>query len=395
MKQPKFKMDDIDYLFIFDYYDYPLSFITKKINDEYCFFYFIDFGTYLFKPLSLKDIILIFSDIPTKHLLNEFLNDNSFQVIEQDNEKNNLILKSINEYELEKNLKINDYFPSDDSKFESDFISGRTFSRLTNSYEEYFPDLFKNKDLTIKLIDSDNSHSSNPDTVISAIKLVKTFIDGHKEHLKDDLNYPNEILQITPFSPGSFNINFELSHPEKTTLFEYYDEINFDEFILFFDSIGHVSPEVLYEDFIYENKDIVKATEEFYQDIKKSNVKIELLNNKKTKFSTLSHNEKTDEYFEKFASFASKTDVAKTLEEVFKFKGTVASASKIRNHITLELIGSVIKARFSKELFSEIKKQEKIVSVSKEMSGKYKKITSLDSEDNEIGVKYEIFDFIQ
>lgn len=395
MKQPKFKMDNIEYLFIFDYYDSPLSFITKKINGNYYFLYFIDFGTYFSKPLSIKDIILLFSNIPTKDILNVFLKDSNSKIIEQESNGDGLFLKSIKEYELERNLIITDYFPSDDSKFESDFVSGHKFPHLTDNYEKYFPDLFKNKNLTIKLIDNNNSHSSDPDIIVSTIELIKTFIKGHKEYLKDSLTYPNEVLQIKSFSPGSFNINFELSQPEETTLFEFHDEQTFDEFILFFDSLGDVSPEEVYENYIFENKDIVKATEDFYKNVKKSQVKIELINSKKTKFSTLTYSDKIDEYFEEFASLATKNEVAKTIEEEFNFKGTVASASKRRNHITIELIDSVINAKFTRELFSEIKNQEKIVSISKEMGGKYKKTISLDNNNNEVGVKYEIFEYKQ
>lgn len=394
MKQPKFKIDDIDYLFIFDYYDYPLSFISKKIEGNYYFFYFIDDYTYFIKRLSIKDISLVFTDVSTRNILEEFKVAEDFNIMEYNTSSDKTLIKTIAEYELEKNVNIEEFFPDEESKFEEDQISGKSFTLLKESYTEFFPDIFKNRDLTVKLIDKDNSNLSNPDIVISTIRLMESYFDGHKEHLGDSLIYPNDKLKMSPFSPGSFNINFKLSEPEETTLFEYHDSLNFDNFILFFDSLINVPPEIVYEDLIYENKEIVKATEQFYHAIKKSNVKIELLNNKKTKFSTLSHSEKADKYFEEFASYASKSEVVDTKEDILKFKGIVTSGSNTRNRITIELLSGRISAKFSKELFKEIKDREKIISLS-EMKGKYKKIVSLDSDNNEIDVKYEIVEFTQ
>ncbi|HEL1154603.1 TPA: hypothetical protein TVK01_001806, partial [Streptococcus equi subsp. zooepidemicus] len=67
-----FDFELVEYLYIFDYYDIPLSFITKKIDDKYYFVYAIDFDTFFVKPLSVKNLKLLFSNITTHELLQEF-----------------------------------------------------------------------------------------------------------------------------------------------------------------------------------------------------------------------------------------------------------------------------------------------------------------------------------
>ena len=81
MSNVNFDIESIEYLYIFDYYDFPLSFITKKINGKYYFFYYLDFETYFVKALSIKDINLIFSDISTRSLLENFYNQEDFFVL--------------------------------------------------------------------------------------------------------------------------------------------------------------------------------------------------------------------------------------------------------------------------------------------------------------------------
>lgn len=82
MKKSKFNLEDVEYLLIFDYYDYPLSFISKKIKGIYYFFYFIDYSTFFIKPLSIKDISLIFSGSGVKEILEEFEKASDFEIIQ-------------------------------------------------------------------------------------------------------------------------------------------------------------------------------------------------------------------------------------------------------------------------------------------------------------------------
>ena len=77
--------ESVEYLYIFDYYDIPLSFITKKIDDKYYFVYAIDFDTFFVKPLSIKNLKTLFSDISTNTLLQEFYLEDDFSILKREN----------------------------------------------------------------------------------------------------------------------------------------------------------------------------------------------------------------------------------------------------------------------------------------------------------------------
>ncbi|HEL1169998.1 TPA: hypothetical protein TVK14_001999, partial [Streptococcus equi subsp. zooepidemicus] len=125
----------------------------------------------------------------------------------------------------------------DDSKFEHDFISGKSFNILCSEYTTTFSDVLNNKQLTIKLVDNHNSHSADLSVVTKAINLMEDFIEGTKEFLRGHDVFPKGKLVLTPFTPGSFNINFELVRPDEVTLFEDEFELYFDDFIVFTESI--------------------------------------------------------------------------------------------------------------------------------------------------------------
>ena len=175
--------ESVEYLYIFDYYDIPLSFITKKIDDKYYFVYAIDFDTFFVKPLSIKNLKTLFSDISTNTLLQEFYLEDDFSILKREN--NNIFVKyGVKIFELENNINASEYFPEDDSKFERDLISGKSFNMLCSEYATTFSDILNNKQLTIKLVDSYNSHSADLDVVSKAINLMENFIEGSKVFLR-------------------------------------------------------------------------------------------------------------------------------------------------------------------------------------------------------------------
>ena len=51
---------------------------------------------------------------------------------------------------------------------------------LCSEYATTFSDILNNKQLTIKLVDSYNSHSADLDVVAKAINLMENFIEGQK-----------------------------------------------------------------------------------------------------------------------------------------------------------------------------------------------------------------------
>ncbi|HEM6145327.1 TPA: hypothetical protein U2D27_000934 [Streptococcus suis] len=388
-----FDFESIEYLYIFDYYDIPLSFITKKIDDKYYFVYAIDFDTFFVKPLSVKNLKLLFSDITTHELLQEFYSEDDFSILRRETD-NTFTTKNVKLFELENNINVSEYFPEDDSKFERDFISGKSFNTLCSEYTTTFSDVLNNKQLTIKLVDNHNSNSADLAVVTKAINLMDNFIEGTKEFLRGHSVFPNGKLVLTPFTPGSFNINFELVRPEEVTLFEDEFELYFDDFIVFTESINHKEASDVYSDVIFEDKKIVKSFIEFYNVIKENELTV-TLEKDKNKLSTIIVNEQSDKFIHDLGSLIQKQDDSEMISEVFDFEGIVSSASNARNNVSIRTLSGSVKAKFSKELFGEIRRMDRTISVSSEIQGQWLKQTFLDEKRNVIAEKYEILNFVQ
>ncbi|HEM3648942.1 TPA: hypothetical protein U1C40_001591, partial [Streptococcus suis] len=289
---------------------------------------------------------------------------------------------------------VSEYFPEDDSKFERDFISGKSFNTLCSEYTTTFSDVLNNKQLTIKLVDNHNSNSADLAVVTKAINLMDNFIEGTKEFLRGHSVFPNGKLVLTPFTPGSFNINFELVRPEEVTLFEDEFELYFDDFIVFTESINHKEASDVYSDVIFEDKKIVKSFIEFYNVIKENELTV-TLEKDKNKLSTIIVNEQSDKFIHDLGSLIQKQDDSEMISEVFDFEGIVSSASNARNNVSIRTLSGSVKAKFSKELFGEIRRMDRTISVSSEIQGQWLKQTFLDEKRNVIAEKYEILNFVQ
>lgn len=392
MENITFKTKDIEPLYIFEYYDSPIIFISNRIDEDYYFFYLIDDNQYFLKTLSAKDINLIFSSYYIKDFLDEFLKSDDFKIIEFKTD-DKAILFTIDEFEKILGESIESCLPENEIRFEYEYVNKIPFLDLKDSYKNSFPELFNNQQLIFKLRDEKNSNTANPSVVLHAIELMKLYISEKKKYLNDHSIFPNENLVLLPFSPGSFNINFELSLPKEVSIFEE-DQLDFDDFIMFIDSLGSDSPEVIYEELIYESSTIIKAASEFYNEMKEYNLEVELLNHDK-KLARIAPNPKIEKTLSELESISKTSEEGKEIREELKFKGEVLSATKKRNNISIALAGSSVNASFKKELFKEIKDSIKPVTISKEISGIWEKITIIDDNDQEIRSKYRILEYKQ
>lgn len=392
MAKMQFNANSIDYKYIFEYYDFPLAFISDKIEDYYYFFYFIDDNQYFIKPLSIKNIELIFSRTPIRDILNEFLKEDNFQVIEfvTESEAN---LYTIKEFESYQSEVIEVCFPEPDLEFEYEYSRNLDFLEVVDTYKEDFSDIFYSKNLTIRLKDDINSHFALPEIVIGAIEFIKVYIEQNVSLLADSSIFPNDQLRIAPFSPGSFNVNFKLIKPDEVSIFEE-NELYFDDFILFMDSIDTVDSEILFKELLHENKTILHASERFYKQVKDSQTEIEILSNS-SKMVAITPSESVDRKFEELHALSQRIDEADLLINDESFEGIVKSANNTRNTVSIEVLGSSIKAKFKKEIFQNIKDLKQSVSISKEIRGIWQKTSFIDKEGIEVNTKYEILEFHQ
>ncbi|HEL1121652.1 TPA: hypothetical protein TVG15_001589, partial [Streptococcus equi subsp. zooepidemicus] len=113
------------------------------------------------------------------------------------------------------------------------------------------------------------------------------------------------------------------------------------------------------------------------------------------KLSTIVVNEQSDKFIHDLNSLVQKQDDLEMISEVFDFEGIVSSASNARNNVTIKTLSGSVRAKFSNELFGEIKRMDRTISVSSEIHGQWLKQTFLDENRTVITEKYEILNFVQ
>ena len=134
-------VSDLKSIFVFDYYDFPLFFISKNTSTKkYYFFYFIDTEVYFFKELTRLDISLIFNGISIRNILQHFYDDGSLKIINFKSANNKVI--EIRDFLINHDEAIEELFPEDNEFIEYDEINNLSFEELRLSFENYFPGTF-------------------------------------------------------------------------------------------------------------------------------------------------------------------------------------------------------------------------------------------------------------
>lgn len=394
MREIKINEKGIRPKFVFEYYDLPLVFISERLNGNYYFFYLIDDNIYFRKPLSSQDIKLIFESQNILSILKEFISSDNFEIIEfLTNDA--ATIYSVSEYVKKSGIDVKDFFPDEDIKFEYEYLKGVSFDRLKVQYEKEFPELFTAKNLTIKLKDSDNSYLAKPSMVLRTIEWVETFIKEQINFLNANNSFTYENLKLLPFTPGSFNINFELSKPDQISLFESVsEEMSFEDIVDFISHIEEYSVQSIYENYLFESPKIVKATNDFYNEMKESEIAV-WISKGEDNWVSFNSSSALDEKMKELQTLSKENKSGKESIEILTFEGEVRSASKMRNTISIGVNGKTILAQYTDSLFNEIKESNRFVSVSCKITGQWQKLSTRDECGEEISSRYIITDFTQ
>ncbi len=388
-------VSDLKSIFVFDYYDFPLFFISKNTSTKkYYFFYFIDTEVYFFKELTRLDISLIFNGISIRNILQHFYDDGSLKIINFKSANNKVI--EIRDFLINHDEAIEELFPEDNEFIEYDEINNLSFEELRLSFENYFPELFNVKDITLRLIDKENSNQLSADSVLTSIEYVKNIFNGIKSMLQDKNKFTDTNLDIAAFSRGSFKIDFTLSEEDQGNIFG--NEVYFDEMISFMDfldnppknEIGFDTSELIYK------KEFILATNDYYKFLEEENLVAEFYN-KDVEIGVLKESSNLSKNLSEMTRIIREEEkVIIREEEYLNIKGEVLSANKSRNHfkIASDKYGDV-SGIFEKELFKDIKASVKQITVSKRISARVNKIVENNSTNTINKVTYILMDFDQ
>lgn len=107
-------LQSIEYEFIFDYYDLPLSFIAFVNNENYLFYY-MDDNSYFVSKLAKKDVESLSEHKDLTIFFHQLVNDNRIELIAFNHEDESIVLTNV------LNREMRDCFPTISNKIECDF----------------------------------------------------------------------------------------------------------------------------------------------------------------------------------------------------------------------------------------------------------------------------------
>lgn len=380
-----------DYIFIFDYYDIPLFFISKnEEQSSYYLFYFFDYNEYFFSELDKQKIELLFSGKDIRSILLELQKNESLSVMKFNDNDTELI--PVEDFFNAISLSFEDVLPDEGEYIEFDRLTEKKYDELKDNYQEYFPEFFNLKDLTLRLVNQQNSNHFPVDIVLESINYIKKVFEDYKERLST--NKSETTLEIAAISPGSLKIDFTLRDAPQMTLFE--EVSNFDELIDFINNLKFGEGENLSKQEIIINKSIINATNEFYNLLEDEKLSVEFISNNKV----MTELRQSDEMKRNLKNFYDviKEEIKDTIvtEEVLSIRGEVLSANKSRNHFKIKTLEyGDISGIFEKNLFKRIKNSEEQITVSKNISATLKKVVESQPEFSIMKVKYILESFIQ
>lgn len=151
----KINISDLIPVFIFDYFDMPLFFISRdESNLKSYLFYLIDDDIFFVSEINRKTLTLLFDGGTTRNFLDDLIKNNQLFVLFVDGE--NYEVKSIQEAESNLGESYEEWLPEEQLYIEHDYVTGREMKSLEKTYTEFFPEIYNNEDASIQTIDKMN-----------------------------------------------------------------------------------------------------------------------------------------------------------------------------------------------------------------------------------------------
>lgn len=373
---------NLEYKYIFDYFDMPLSFIGK-INNKNYLFYYIDETTFFIVELTFsltkelskyKNLTYFFSEVIEEDdlkIVSLDYNNEAITYLTSDNLKEDL------SYYLPKSGSIIDYDYYENKEIESDYD-------LTSKLE--FP--IESKDITIRITDTDNSSIYK----VSTIEKITKFISKSFETIKSN-TISKEELFLEPYAPGSFKIKF-LVRQNEIDLFDW-EEVSFSSLLNIVMELNYSGKESLNLDIVKDEKNIelIEYTNDIYNELKNEQISLQFYkkevgnNNYLTK---LSPNPITDNNMSVFTEAIDKYKATNTEVTIENIHTKFVTGSVIYNQATILVNQERIRVKFDKDLFKKIKEGEIRLILDNQLEVNLKIETEKDSNGEVISKKHTI-----
>lgn len=356
----KIKYEDLkqyEAVHIFDYYDFPLFFISESPSKELFLNYYIEdidqkIDKWLFGRITIKElkdlterrlsVLTLLNRLYTrKRLYHLFINSIpsqervEFELVEQHN------------FDEES-------FPEEDFYVEYDFVTKQHFV----SIEE---DVIDSSKFKMVLKDDQNSHDISLDLLLKVLGNLKNSLNEMAndiaEKLWGDISEYKINLRVDSLQPSSFGIYLK-TEPTEADLFEV-PEKSLSTLFEFIDDIQHKSPKEIEDqidlDEVY-SIETIKGVKNLLRDIIENDLTLAL--QAKTKKQTQNIEVKFDKESYSKIDILNKIlkDKSQSYSEEFEVEGVLTSINTTYNkfRITTTTVGDV-SGKMSREMFSELK----------------------------------------
>jgi len=383
----------------FEYYDFPLFFISKSPNNVLFLNYYIEeisenVDKWLFSRITNKERKdLIEQRLSVLNLLNHLLKKQRLYHLYVETNLN----------ELNKEVKIElvnssnfdpESFPEEDFFVEYDFVTKRNLVRI-----EY--DLIDSSRFKIVLKDPNNSHDIGLDLFIEVLSNLKKSINDIANDIGSKLigeksNYPIN-LRVDSFQPSSFGVWLR-TEPLEADLFEV-PEKSLNNLFELIDDIEHKNPSEIEEQIDIDEEyslETIKSVKKLLKDIQENEFSLKL--EATTKSDKLDKQVKFDK--DSYSKLDILTNILRKKNEKYtekiELEGLLTSVNTTNNNFRISTSTGDIGGRMSKDLFKRLKNDKNIkFRVPSQIKATVEKEVVKDYVQDEHSEKFILIDFEQ
>ncbi|MBC1935079.1 hypothetical protein [Listeria grandensis] len=337
---------NIEYKFIFEYYDKPLSFIGYANQHNYLF-YFIDDTSFFTAELTKSDTIYLSECKDLTKLINDLISREKLYILEFD-----FLNDSIKYTNAEHNKQAIEDYPNIPNLIEFDFNSNRIIEK-DYRFENYLDFPLEADKITVRVVNEVNSNLYK----YTIIENVMKYVSESFSSIKSAYDFENnQELMMSPFSKGSFKVNFELL--ENTNLLE--TSNNFYPMLNILQEVSVSEKEVDLD--ILDTKlnvELINNTISLYETIKEEGISLEFSKSIDGKeLTSISQKINVDKNLAIFKESINTKSTVSVNKEIKTIEGELRSASVDRNSFSINTVNGKVSGKFEKELFRRLKTNE-------------------------------------
>lgn len=379
---------NINYQFIFDYYDRPLSFIATFGDSNY-FFYFIDDNTFFISDLSKRQVENLSDFKNLRIFFQRLIEDECLEIVHFDFGTKKVLYDNFNKA-IE---KYSQFIPTKDSFIEYDYEREIEISNDFRFEKHLFFPLETNQ-LNLRLKDIRNSSSYKAMTIINILEPIENAYQILKEKAERVHGFIDQEMMLEPFAKGSFRVKISIG--QSNQLFE--NDLSFKPFLNLVNELSSQGGRELNVDLIQNELDIklFENVEKVYSELDSEDLNLDFEDGSsgdKT-IVTLQKNQIVENNIQVIKDKIKRLKGKTVQTEIFSIDGEILNANVKNNAFGINTQHGYVYGKFSNELLRMLRdKSRMFYKYPASITAELQKDTEYDSEGNLIKEKFTLLDF--